>query len=241
MSNIDEAIKSKLTLKIFLDKLLSGNVKKDDLESKTKEAIAFLDKEKNKAGSEALQKMLSGNIKKEELNSILKSIISTLDEEIEIEESIDESYSVGMLAIVEEDTSGFIDAIDEVLDIKLNANDTFNKICENMDKFSTDDDSGSEPNKEKPEEEKPEDKDDIDEAFKKLKDTPELGNGKSGTYYLHKVGTDSNGNWSYMVSKGNNKPKKIQHQGEWGSKITSSDIEAKTANDIIAYYEEFKK
>ena len=62
-------------------------------------------------------------------------------------------------------------------------------------------------------------------------------------YRIVKVGYDTNGNWSYMVQKGTNKPKKIQHQGEWGEKITkdSKDVElSPTAIDIIDYYREFK-
>ena len=87
-------------------------------------------------------------------------------------------------------------------------------------------------------------KEKVSEAMKKLKSEPELGSGKKGTYYLNSVGYDSNGNWSYMVSKGANKPKKIQHQGEWREKLTSdmSDKEiegSKTSKEIIDYYEQF--
>ena len=70
----------------------------------------------------------------------------------------------------------------------------------------------------------------------------------AGCYFLMNAKFDTNGNWSYMVAKGANKPKKIQHQPNWGSKITKdttqdmidNEGEAKTAKQIIDYYIEFK-
>jgi len=81
----------------------------------------------------------------------------------------------------------------------------------------------------------------IDEAFKKLKEPLDIGKGKKGYYYLEKVGYDANGNWSYMVARGANKPKKIQHQGDWGTKFTKDDkeISQELAKKIIDYYEEY--
>jgi hypothetical protein len=84
----------------------------------------------------------------------------------------------------------------------------------------------------------------VNEAMKKLKKPLELGQGKKGVYYLHKVGHDTNGNWSYIVSRGSNKPKKIQHQGQWREKLTTSHSDedvfnSDTAEEIIKYYEKF--
>ena len=87
----------------------------------------------------------------------------------------------------------------------------------------------------------------LSEALKKFKSPLDLGCEKGeGCYFLHSVGLDTNGNWSYMVSKGSNKPKKIQHQGDWSEKITASSTESdlksiKTSKEIIAYYIEFVK
>ena len=86
----------------------------------------------------------------------------------------------------------------------------------------------------------------VNEAYTKLKSTIELGQGKKGVYYVHKVGFDTNGNWSYIVSRGGNKPKKIQHQGNWSSKITKTSTEddvknSKTAKEIIDYFEKYTK
>ena len=86
----------------------------------------------------------------------------------------------------------------------------------------------------------------MNESLKKLKKSIELGSGKKGSYYVDKVGFDTNGNWSYMVSRGSNKAKKIQHQGDWGTKITKDsdwkEVEnSKVAQNIINYYEKFVK
>lgn len=100
-------------------------------------------------------------------------------------------------------------------------------------------------NKDTPNGEIEQEKSDIDESFYKLKDEVELGDGKKGTYYLSSVGYDSNGNWSYMVSRGSNPTKKIQHQsGLFGDKITkdsikNGEIDEKTANGLIKYYEKY--
>ena len=80
---------------------------------------------------------------------------------------------------------------------------------------------------------------DISEGYKKV--NINLG----GPFNISKLGYDANGNWSYMVSKGAGKPKKIQHQGDWPSKITKDDNtasvknQAETAEEIIKYYKEF--
>ena len=81
----------------------------------------------------------------------------------------------------------------------------------------------------------------INEALKKLKTSFKLKGGTKGTYYIEKVGKDTNGNHTYMIAKGANKAKKIQHQGEWGSKFMYDDdeIDSKTEKGIIEYYEEF--
>lgn len=84
----------------------------------------------------------------------------------------------------------------------------------------------------------------VNEAIAKLKKPLELGQGKKGVYYLHGIGHDTNGNWSYMVSRGANKPKKIQHQGQWREKLTKNHSDedvfnSDTAAEIIKYYEKF--
>lgn len=89
-------------------------------------------------------------------------------------------------------------------------------------------------------------KESLNEALKKLKKPIELGSGKKGVYFVDKVGFDSNGNWSYMVSRGSNKAKKIQHQGEWSEKIRKDSSEkeilnSKVAQGIIDYYEKYIK
>ncbi len=81
----------------------------------------------------------------------------------------------------------------------------------------------------------------MTEGYKKFKSSLDLGSTKKGSYYLVSVGYDSNGNWSYMVAKGANKPKKIQHQGDWKGKVTKTDtdVSLKLATQIVSYYEDF--
>ena len=86
----------------------------------------------------------------------------------------------------------------------------------------------------------------MNERMKKLKSPVELGGGRKGHYYLHSVGMDVNGNWSYKVSRGSHPPKKVQHQPNWGEKIRRDDSEreiqrSQTAAQIIDYYERFVK
>ncbi len=80
----------------------------------------------------------------------------------------------------------------------------------------------------------------INESYKKV--SVELGDGFS----IEKLGYDTNGNWSYMVSLAGTKSKKIQHQGEWERKITKDDnktdlADSKIATEIKKYYEDFKR
>jgi len=89
----------------------------------------------------------------------------------------------------------------------------------------------------------------VKSAMKKLKNPLEIGcikaGDKKGCYYIMSVGYDTNGNWSYMVSKGGSKPKKIQHQGEWGNKVTPNTTQENLDNmsdftkDMLDYIEEF--
>ena len=83
----------------------------------------------------------------------------------------------------------------------------------------------------------------LNEAKKAVKVDLELGKGKSGYYFITKVGYDANGNWSYWIAKGGNKPKKVQHQGG-GGKILADTTQKElntslqtTVKELIEYME----
>ncbi len=89
-------------------------------------------------------------------------------------------------------------------------------------------------------------KNEIEELFVEAKKFKYVQLGNS-SYYVNKVGKDVNGNWSYWVSKGNGKSKKIQVTGNVkGEKVTDitrfqdtdKNIE-KVKKSVIDYYKKY--
>lgn len=84
----------------------------------------------------------------------------------------------------------------------------------------------------------------VESKIKKLKTSIDLECGSGYCLFITSIGHDTNGNWSYMVAKGANKAKKIQHQGDWGAKITKDTTQSeaedmKVYKEITKYYLEF--
>jgi hypothetical protein len=68
----------------------------------------------------------------------------------------------------------------------------------------------------------------LEEAYKKTEVL--LGDG----YVIDKLGYDSNGNWTYIISSRKKAKIKVQHQGDWSRKVTKDDKGENISKEKIA-------